>query len=494
MASSKPTDFDVVIIGAGISGINAAYRVQTALPGYTYTILESRGAIGGTWDLFRYPGIRSDSDLYTFGFPWRPWLETKAIADGASIRKYMVESAAEYGIDKHIQYYHKLIGADWSSKSQSWSLAVDAEGGEKRHLRGRFLIFASGYYDYEVPLEAKIPGIDNFRGTKIHPQFWPEDLDWSGKNIVIIGSGATAVTLLPNLAQKALKVTILQRSPTYVITRPSVDPSEWFLRRFFPAFIANRAVRVKYLVIPFLNFHFCRAFPSTAMALIKSATEKQLPKSIPQDPNFKPSYNPWEQRLCLCPDGDFFKALREGKADIVTDTIKTVTETGILTTGGKDLDADIIVTATGLKMKFAGGASVSIDGVPVKFSDKYMWKGSLLQDLPNAAFVVGYVNASWTLGADATAQLLCRIMQYMKSEGIASVTPRVQDESKIHSQSVMNLKSTYIREGLGELPKGGDVGPWKRRSNYFKDLWNAKFGGFSGLEFVGNSSDLLKIN
>ncbi|OBT53964.1 hypothetical protein VE04_05797 [Pseudogymnoascus sp. 24MN13] len=492
MANSKPTDFDVVIIGAGISGINAAKRVQTALPGCIYTILESRGTIGGTWDLFQYPGIRSDSDLYTFGFPWRPWLEKKSIADGASIKKYMVESAAEYDIGKHIQFHHKLVGADWSSTNQSWSLTVDANG-EKRHLRGRFLIFGAGYYDYEVPLEANIPGIDNFKGTKIHPQFWPEDLDWSGKKIVIIGSGATAVTLLPNLADKALKVTILQRSPTYVITRPSVDSWEWFLRSFFPAFIANRAVRIKNLLELFLMFHFCRAFPSMATALIKDATEKELPNSIPHDPNFKPSYNPWEQRLCICPDGDFYEALRKGNGDIVTDTIRTVTETGILTAGGKTLDADIIVTATGLKMTFAGGSMVSINGIPVKFSDKYMWKGSLVQDLPNAAFVMGYTNASWTLGADATAQLVCRIMRYMKSKGIATVTPRVQDDSEIHSESIMNLKSTYIREGLNVLPKGGDVGPWKRRSNYFMDLWNAKFGGFSGLEFK-NSSDPLRID
>ena len=251
---SKPTDFDVVIIGAGISGINAAQRVQTALPGCTYTILESRGSIGGTWDLFRYPGIRSDSDLYTFSFPWRHWLEKKSIADGTSIRKYIVESAAGYGIDKHIQFHHKLVGADWSSANQSWSLAVDA-GDKKRHLRGRFLIFGAGYYDYEVPLQANIPGIDNFKGTKIHPQFWPEDLDWSSKKIVIIGSGATAVTLLPNLAQKALKVTILQRSPSYVVPWPSVDSWAWFLRGFFPAFYTHTILNlIKPLMISYARY------------------------------------------------------------------------------------------------------------------------------------------------------------------------------------------------------------------------------------------------
>jgi cation diffusion facilitator CzcD-associated flavoprotein CzcO len=484
---SISSGFDVVIIGAGVSGINAAQRVQTMLPRFTYTILEARGAMGGTWNLFRYPGIRSDSDLYTFGFPWRPWSSTKAIADGPSIRNYMAESAAEYGIDKHIQYHQKLISANWSSETQTWSLVIDAEG-EKRHMAARFMIYGSGYYDYDEPLQVTIPGISNFKGIRVHPQFWPEDLDYTGKKIIVIGSGATAVTLLPVLAETAASVTMLQRSPTYILVQPSVDSARW-IRNIFPSWIAHRIVRWKFMWAMFLYFHFCRAFPTMAKRLIKVATEKELPKHIPQDPNFKPTYNPWEQRLCVCPDGDFYKALWQGNTHIVTDTIKSVTETGIITTRGTTLDADIIISATGLKMKFAGGTQVTVDNSPIEFSDKYMWKGALIQDVPNTAFLLGYTNASWTLGAEASAQLVCRLIRYMMSKGLSTVTPVVEDESKVKARSIMNLKSTYIMAGRGVLPKGGDVEPWKPRASYFKDIWNAKFGGFAaGLEFTKASN------
>jgi cation diffusion facilitator CzcD-associated flavoprotein CzcO len=476
-------DFDVVIIGAGVSGINAAQRVQTKLPGVSYTVLEARGAIGGTWDFFKYPGIRSDSDLYTFGFPWRPWSSSKAIADGPSIKKYLAESATEYGIDKHIQFHHKLVSANWSSKDQTWSLEIDNKG-EKQHIVARFMIYGSGYYDYEEPLQTTISGIENFKGVKIHPQFWPEDLDYAGKNIVIVGSGATAITLMPVLAQTAASVTMLQRSPTYIIVQPSEDSGSW-IRSILPSWLSHRLIRWKYMWGMFLYFKFCRAFPTTAKRGIKAATEKELPKHIAQDPNFKPAYDPWDQRLCVCPDGDFYRALRQGNANVVTDTIKTVTDTGIITTGDITLDADIIVTATGLKMKFAGGTRVVVDGSPIKFSDKYLWKGVLIQDVPNTAFLQGYTNASWTLGAEASAQLICRIMSHMISSGLAVVTPRVEDESKVQPTSLMNLKSTYIAAGKDEMPKGGDIGPWKPRVNYFKDFWNAKFGGLhEGLEYI----------
>lgn len=475
------TEFNIVIIGAGISGINAAQRVQTQLPGLTYTILEARGAIGGTWDLFNYPGIRSDSDLYTFGFPWRLWESTNVIADAPSIKKYLVESAAECGIDKHIQFHHKLISANWSSKSQTWSLVVDADG-EKTYMKAKFMIYGSGYYDYEEPLRATIPGMDAFKGTKIHPQFWPQDLDYTDKKIVIIGSGATAVTILPVLAKTAASVTMLQRSPTYILSAPATDSGGW-ARRFLPSWMVHPLIRWKFMWGMWFYFQFCRAFPTRAKALIKVAMEKELPKHIAQDPHFKPSYNPWEQRLCVCPDGDFYQALRQGNAHIVTDTIETVTETGVLTSQGTTLDADIIVTATGLKMKFAGGTQITVDGTPVKVSDKYLWKGALLQDIPNTAFLLGYTNASWTLGAEASIQLVCRIIRHMMSRGLAVVTPRVEDESKVRPTSMMNLKSTYIIVGNRVLPKAGDVGPWKARVNYFKDFWHAKFGGLEALEF-----------
>jgi cation diffusion facilitator CzcD-associated flavoprotein CzcO len=475
-------EFDVVIIGAGLSGINAAQRVQMQLPGLTYTILEARGAIGGTWDLFKYPGIRSDSDLYTFGFPWRPWESTKAIADGPSIKQYLIESAAEYGIDKHIQYRHKLLAADWSSKTQTWSLAIDTNG-EKKYLKAKFVIYGSGYYDYDEPLQTTIPNIDTFKGTTIHPQFWPQDLDYTSKKTVIIGSGATAVTLLPVLAETAASVTMLQRSPTYILSQPATDSGSW-IRRLFPSWIAHALVRWKYMWGMWLYFQFCQEFPIKAKEQIAAATTKELPSRVKQDPNFNPSYNPWEQRLCVCPDGDFFKALRKGNAHVVTDTIETVTETGIRTLRGETLDTDIIVTATGLKMIFAGGVKITLNGTHVDVKDKYLWKGVLMQDIPNTAFLLGYTNASWTLGAEASMQLFCRIVRYMAPRGLGGVTPRVEDESKLQPMSMINLKSTYILAAKGVLPKCGDLRPWRARASYFKDFWDAKFGRFEGLEFL----------
>ena len=482
---SFDTDYDMIIIGAGISGINAAYRVQTQLPNYKYTILESRSAIGGTWDLFRYPGIRSDSDLHTFGFPWRPWSDKKTIADGTSIRNYIRESAEAYGIEKKIQFHHKVLAGDWSSEEQRWALSIEADG-EKRTYYARFIILSTGYYDYSEPLQTSIPGLDNFKGKIIHPQFWPEDYDYSNKKMVIIGSGATAITLFPIVAEKVARVTMLQRSPGYVMALPSEDPMGNFVRRFFPNWLAFKLLRWKFLVLPFLFFKFCRAFPNAARKVLKKRTEKDLPKSIPYDPNFKPAYGPWEQRLCVCPDGDFFKALAGDNADVVTDHIKTVTEHGITTQNGTQLDADIIVTATGLKMQLAGGARLSVDGMPVNPGEKFMWKGMMLQDLPNAAFVIGYTNASWTLGADATSQHVTRLLRYIDSQGMTSATPRVAKGEKLNVAKVLNLTSTYIVKAKGTLPKAGDAGPWRPRTNYLTDHWVASHGNLTtGLQFQG---------
>jgi cation diffusion facilitator CzcD-associated flavoprotein CzcO len=481
------TDYDMIIVGAGISGINAAYRVQTELPSYKYTILESRGAIGGTWDLFRYPGIRSDSDLHTFGFPWRPWSDKKAIADGTSIRNYVRESAEQYGIDKKIQFHTKLLAADWSSEEQRWALSVDADG-VKTTIYARFIILSTGYYDYNEPLQASIPGLDSFRGKLIHPQFWPEDYDYSNKRMIIIGSGATAITLLPIVAQKAAHVTMLQRSPSYIMALPAEDPTGNFVRRFLPNWLAFKIVRWKFLILPFLFFQFCRAFPNAARWVLKRRTSRQLPANVPQDPHFNPKYNPWEQRLCVCPDGDFFKALQRGNADVVTDTIATVTETGIETKGGQRLEADVIVTATGLKMQMAGGARLSVDGKKLSIADKFMWKGMMLQDLPNMAFVIGYTNASWTLGADATALHICRLLKHMDKTGTQSATPSVDKGESLAASPVLNLSSTYIEKAKGSLPKAGDSGPWRPRANYLTDHWVSAYGNLTrGLHYEGTA-------
>ena len=477
----------MIIIGAGISGINFAYRLQTQNPELSFTILEGRDAIGGTWDLFKYPGIRSDSDLYTFGFPWRPWTEQKAIAEGPLIVNYVRESAAMYGIDKKVQFGHKVNSANWSSDQQAWSLSVNADGTPKP-FQCRFMLMCTGYYDYDQPLPTVIPGIDNFAGQVVHPQFWPEDLDYTGKNIVIVGSGATAVTLLPALAEKASHVTMLQRSPSYILSQPATDGLEILIRALFPAAWTHKLIRIKWLVVTFLFLNFCRYFPTRAKRMLRAGTIQQLPPSIQHDPHFKPSYDPFEQRMCFCPDGDFYASLRSGKASVVTDVIDTVTPNSIKLTSGQELNPDIIITATGLKIRLAGGAKLTVDGAPFAFNEKFAWKTVMVQDLPNVAVVVGYVDASWTLGADATAQLICRLLRQMAREGAGAAVPRLGEEEKgiMKEVPMLKLSSTYVQRGKDVLPKTGDGKQWRARSTYFRDMWEARFGDLkTGMQFVG---------
>jgi cation diffusion facilitator CzcD-associated flavoprotein CzcO len=478
--------YDVIIVGAGISGINFAYRLQTQNPELSFTILEGRDNIGGTWDLFKYPGLRSDSDLYTFGFSWRPWTEEKAIAEGPLIINYVKESAAMYGIDQKVKFRHKVSSANWSSEQQAWSLSVDANG-QPTVFRGRFMLLCTGYYDYNQALPTVIPGIENFKGKTVHPQFWPEDLDYTGQNIVIIGSGATAVTLLPALAETASHVTMLQRSPSYLLSQPKTDGLEILIRNIFPKSLAHKLIRIKWITATFFFTNFCRYFPDRAKGLIREATIKQLPPSISHDPHFQPAYNPFEQRVCFCPEGDFYVSLRSGKSSVVTGHIDTVTENSIKLTNGRELHPDIIVTATGLKIQLAGGMKLTVDNAPFKLNEKFIWKGVMLQDLPNAAFVVGYVDASWTLGANATAFLICRILNRMKKEGTAVVVPRLTEEEQrnIKEMPMLNLSSTYVQKAKDAMPKAGDAGQWRPRRTYMRDIWEARFGNIrKGLQHI----------
>ncbi|KAJ9202175.1 hypothetical protein DTO164E3_3104 [Paecilomyces variotii] len=489
-AASVGTSFDVIIIGAGVSGINAAYRLQSELPNYSYALLEARDNIGGTWDLFKYPGIRSDSDLFTFGFSFNPWDQNKPIAEGGSIAKYLKDTATKYGIDEHIQYGRRLKTANWLTESRTWSLDVEHEGTNISYT-ARFVIFSTGYYNYHQPLEAKIPGIENFKGQVIHPQFWPEGLDYSGKKVVIIGSGATAITLLPNIAEKAERVTMLQRSPTYILSVPNISKS--WLAYILPTVISRKLQRISWIITTRLFYLFCQGFPRLSRWIFRQRIRRELPKHIPLDPHFQPRYNPWDQRVCICPDGDFFKSLRSGRADVKTDTIKTMTKNRIELNSGDSVDADIIVTATGLQLLFAGGAKVSVDGKEIDAPSKYLWNGVMVQDIPNASFVIGYTNASWTLGADATALFICRLLKLMESKGASAVVPKVQPGEKLEDRPLLNLKSTYLTSAPQKLPKAADKAPWLARDNYISDLMFAKYGKIdNSLEFLSGSSVKLQ--
>lgn len=479
---SLAVDFDVVIVGAGISGINSAYRLQTQLPGRSYTILEARDRVGGTWDLFRYPGIRSDSDLYTFGFSWLPWIQASPIASGPSILQYIKGAAAKFGIDRHIQFNHKLDSANWCSEKHVWQLVVN-NGGEERHLNAKFIVLGTGYYDYDEPLAVDIPGLSNFEGQVVHPQFWPEDLSYDDKKVVVIGSGATAITLLPNLAKKASSVTMLQRSPSYVLSVPSPASKTW-IQRYLPVWIAYNLRRLRFLIFPVLFFKWCRAFPTASRRFFRKQTMKELPSSLDHSTHFQPTYDPWDQRLCVCPNGDFFQCLRDGNASVSTGRIKTVAPKSIVLESGQELEADIIITATGLKLRVGGGTSFTIDDKPTNLADKFAWRSAMLQDIPNCAMIMGYVNASWTLGADATIQLFYRLIRHMESHGISSAVPKTNPSEKLTPLPLLDLKSTYVVKATSDFPKAAQLTPWKAHDNYLSDYIFAKFGNFKrGLEF-----------
>jgi cation diffusion facilitator CzcD-associated flavoprotein CzcO len=466
-------EVDVLIVGAGISGICAAYYLQARCPGRSFAILEARDAIGGTWDLFKYPGVRSDSDLFTFGFSFNPWRGENSIADGASILAYVRETAARFGITPKIRFGCKVVAADWDAGAARWRVTVE-RGGARATLSCGFLYVGAGYYDYSSGYLPDWPGAARFAGPIVHPQSWPADLDYAGKRVVVIGSGATAVTLVPALARQAAHVTMLQRSPSYIVTLPARDKIADWLRQKLPAKIAHRLARWKNIALNIFFFQLSRRKPAVMIKRILDGARAQLGPDYDIATHFTPRYNPWDQRLCLVPDGDLFKAIRRGAASIETGVIESFTETGVRLVSGKDLAADIIVTATGLRLKMLGGMALSVGGVPVAPRDSWLYKGMMLSDVPNLAIAIGYTNASWTLKCELTARYVCRLLRAMEATGAAWCRPR--RDATAGSAPVIDFTSGYIARAADVLPRQGTRAPWRLHQNYVFDVAALRFG------------------
>lgn len=467
--------FDVLIVGAGLSGISAAYYLQTRCPTKRFMILESRSAIGGTWDLFHYPGVRSDSDMHTLGFSFRPWRETKTIADGPSILKYIRETAQEFGIDRKIRFNHQVQRAEWSSAEARWM--VEAECGPDREViqfTCSFLYMCSGYYDYAQGFTPTWPDIECYTGRIVHPQQWPDDLDYAGKRVVVIGSGATAVTLVPAIAQQAAHVTMLQRSPTYMISLPSQDAYTSWLYQRLPDRPAYQFARWKSILLGMAFYTYARRRPVAARRLLLQQVRDQLGPGYDVEKSFAPRYNPWDQRLCVVPDADLFTAIKSGAVNLVTGQIERFTKTGIRLSSGEELDADVIVTATGLALKLLGGVQLSVDGVPVDPAKTLTYKGCMVSNIPNLASAFGYTNASWTLKCELIAGYVCRLLYYMDQHGYAQCTPRPQNVL-FTQEPVLNLTSGYVQRAMDKLPRQGSKKPWKMYQNYLLDLFGLRF-------------------
>ncbi|AHH99451.1 NAD(P)/FAD-dependent oxidoreductase [Kutzneria viridogrisea] len=467
---------DVLIIGAGISGIGAACHLRAGSPGKSFLILESRAAMGGTWDLFRYPGIRSDSDMFTLGYAFQPWRSAKAIADGPSIREYVRETAREHRVEDRIRYHHKVVHAEWSSADARWTVRVQrTDTGETLHLTCGFLFTCTGYYRYDQGYSPEFPGAQDFAGQVVHPQHWPEDLDYAGKRVVVIGSGATAVTLVPAMAERAEHVTMLQRSPTYVISRPSKDPVADRLRGLLPAKLAYPLVRWKNVLLFQLSYTLSRKLPALVKSVIRKGVQRAMPPGYDVDRHFRPSYDPWDQRLCVVPDGDLFRAVRRGRASVVTDRIERFTEQGIRLASGEELPADVIVTATGLNLLLLGGMTLTVDGEPVDLGKTVGYKGMMLSGVPNLALAIGYTNASWTLKVDLVGQYVTRLLQHMDRNGFQQCTPRAPGPDQ-ELTPLIDLKSGYVLRSVDVLPKQGARVPWRLRQNYSRDVLQLRFG------------------
>lgn len=467
--------FDVVIVGAGVSGIGAARHLQTRCPSKTFTILEARENIGGTWDLFRYPGIRSDSDMYTFGYAFRPWTQGKIFADGDSIRNYVQDTAAEFGIDQHIQPGWRVTQANWDSSTAHWELtAANTSTGEQQTLACSFLMMCSGYYRYDRGYVPEFDGIDDFRGDILHPQHWPEDYDCSDKRIVVVGSGATAVTLIPAMAFEAKHVTMLQRSPTYIGAVPSVDHIANLLRRILPGMMAHKLIRMKNIVLITCFYQMARWFPGWFKWQVNRYIRKELGPDFDIKRHFTPKYAPWDQRFCVAPDGDFFQVMKNGSASVVTDHIERITESGISLRSGESIKADAIVLATGLDIQVGGGIEVSINNKVIEPAECVSYRGMMLAPLPNLAIAIGYTNNSWTLKIDLMCERVCRLLNHMDSKGYVSCVPVPPDG--LESAPLLDLKAGYVERAASRLPRQGTVPPWRTYQNYFQDMLTIRYG------------------
>ena len=460
---------DIIIVGAGISGIAAGYNLQKSCPNKSFAILEGREALGGTWDLFKYPGVRSDSDMHTLGFRFRPWIHKKAIADGPSILKYLNETVDDYNLREKITYNQKVIASNWVSDSSIWELTVD-DNGQEISMSCNFLFLCGGYYSYDKPYMPDFPGMDAFNGRVIHPQFWDESLDYSNKKVVVIGSGATAVTLVPAIAESAKQTTMLQRSPSYVISAPAEDSWNNALNKIFPVKFTYFVIRWKNILRTIIGFYLSRKYPERIKERLINLVREELGQDFDVEKHFTPSYKPWDQRMCLVPDGDLFSAIKDNRANVVTDTIDTFTPTGILLNSGNEIEADIVISATGIELNALNDINVSVDGVKVEANRKLSYKGMMLSGVPNLAISFGYVNSSWTLRADLTCEYVCRLINTMDKEGCAACSPE-EDLNALVEDDYIDFTSGYVQRALDRLPKQGKKSPWRNYQNYLLDIF-----------------------
>ena len=484
MASSEPEYSDVLIIGAGFSGIGAAYRIREKNPQLSYTILERRQRLGGTWDLFRYPGIRSDSDIFTLCFPWEPWTRPEMIADGDHIWQYIADTAQKHGIDQHIRFNTFVRSADWDSATDTWTVQTEADGVPKTY-RARFVFFGTGYYNYDEPYTPTFPGIEHFKGEVVHPQHWPESFDYTGKHLVVIGSGATAVSMIPSLTEKAAHVTMLQRTPSYMMSTTKVEPTANAIRKMLPPRIAHWIVRWRNALLGSILWVVARKAPEFSKRFLRRRAEHKLPPGYDIDTHFTPPYNPWDQRLCFLVDSDLYIAIAEGDVEMVTDHIDHVDATGIALRSGRHLDADVIITATGIQLQALGGVTVSIDGEKVNPHDRFVFRRHLLQDVPNAAWSIGYVNASWMLGADMTARSVANLLAYMDSHGYTHAYPHLGDVDMPERPAFAPLESGYVLRSLDVLPKSGTRRPWALTHDFLRDAISHRFESVGGSMVFG---------